>query len=371
VTTKRRSPFRLFAPILPGANLRDRLIACCGAVAGIALTGALCALAFGDSPHLPLLAAPMGASAVLLFAVPSSPLAQPWSIIGGNTISAVVGLVVSHFVHDPTLASGLAVAAAIGAMSLTRCLHPPGGAAALSAVLAGPTIAANGYMFPLVPIAVNAIVLVALGWLFHAFTRRPWPHTAPARPANPHRTNDLPAAERVGFDDRDVDAALADLGEAFDIDRDDLDRLLRRVEWRAMSRRHADPTCAEVMSRDVVTVRADASLDRARELLLAHGLRTLPVLDESARVIGVVGLRELSQDGGCVRDAMRVAATASPETPVIDLLGKLTDGVTHAVVVLGPRGDMVGLVTQTDLLASFARLPVSAPVAGATAQARA
>ena len=73
--TQRR--FQLFAPILAGATLRDRLIACTGALIGIAVTGLLCGLALGRGPHLPLLVAPMGASAVLLFAVPASPLAQP------------------------------------------------------------------------------------------------------------------------------------------------------------------------------------------------------------------------------------------------------------------------------------------------------
>ena len=115
--------FRLFVPILAGATLRERLAACIGATIGIALTGVISGLAMGSGPHVALLVAPMGASAVLLFAVPSSPLAQPWSIIGGNTISAMVGVTVAHFVHNPVIASGLAVALAIAAMSFT--VRPP------------------------------------------------------------------------------------------------------------------------------------------------------------------------------------------------------------------------------------------------------
>ncbi|MER9262886.1 HPP family protein, partial [Mesorhizobium sp. M0619] len=112
--------FRLFVPILAGATLRERLIACVGAMIGIALTGAIGALVLGNGPHVPLLVAPMGASAVLLFAVPASPLAQPWSIIGGNTISALVGVIVAHFVPQPVLATGIAVAVAIAARSFSR-----------------------------------------------------------------------------------------------------------------------------------------------------------------------------------------------------------------------------------------------------------
>ena len=94
---------RLFAPILAGATLRERLIACLGALVGILLTGMISGSIFGAGASLPLIVAPMGASAVLLFAVPASPLAQPWSIVGGNTISAFVGVLSAMFVPDPTL----------------------------------------------------------------------------------------------------------------------------------------------------------------------------------------------------------------------------------------------------------------------------
>ncbi len=117
--------FKLFSPILAGATLKERLIGCLGALIGICLTGLVCGFIFGDDPQLPLIVAPIGASAVLLFAVPASPLAQPWSIIGGNTISALIGVTVSYFVKDQMVAIGLAVALAILAMSLTRSLHPP------------------------------------------------------------------------------------------------------------------------------------------------------------------------------------------------------------------------------------------------------
>ena len=164
--------FRLFVPILAGATLRERLLACVGALIGIALTGLISALVLGNGPYVPLLVAPMGASAVLLFAVPASPLAQPWSIIGGNTISALMGVIVARIVHEPIMATGIAVALAIAAMSFTRCLHPPGGAAALTAILGGPAVAKAGFLFPFMPVALNATLLVALGYGFHALSRR-------------------------------------------------------------------------------------------------------------------------------------------------------------------------------------------------------
>ncbi len=351
--------FRLFVPILAGATLRERLIACIGATIGIALTGAIAGLVLGSGPHVPLLVAPVGASAVLLFAVPASSLAQPWSIIGGNTISALVGVIVAHFVHEPALATGMAVALAIAAMSFARCLHPPGGAAALTAVLGGPAVISAGFLFPFVPVALNSIMLVALGYGFHRLSRRTYPHR-PAPAANTHGTADPPAVQRVGFRPEDIDAALGALDETFDIDRGDLERLLRQVELQAMLRSHRTLLCEDIMSRDVVSVPEHASADQARQQLLSHNIRTLPVIDAEARLVGAVGLRELTQASDTVKDVMSNAGTAFADTPAMSLLPVLTDGRSHAVVIIDGERRILGLITQTDLLAAAARVQAAA-----------
>ena len=346
--------FRLFVPILAGATLRERLLACIGATIGIALTGVISGIAMGGGQYVALLVAPMGASAVLLFAVPSIPLAQPWSIIGGNSISALVGVTVAHFVHDPVIASGLAVALAIAAMSFTRSLHPPGGAAALTAVLGGQAVISAGFLFPFVPVALNSTVLVTLGFLFHRLSRRNYPHVhVPA--TNSHGTADRPPAERAGFRPEDVDAALQALDETFDIDRDDIERLLRQVELQAMVRSHRPLLCRDIMSRDVISVPESAKPDAARKLLLDHNIRTLPVVDADDRLAGAVGLRELTGATDTVKGVMSRAGTALPETPAMGLLPVLTDGRSHAVVIVDAGRHILGLITQTDLLAAVAR----------------
>jgi CBS domain-containing membrane protein len=354
-----RRRFKLFVPLLAGATLGDRLFASFGAVLGIGLTGLVCTLALGKDPHLPLIVAPIGASAVLLFAVPASPLAQPWAIIGGNTISALVGVTVSWFVDDPMIAIGLAVGGAIALMSLTRSLHPPGGAAALTGVIGGPAVHAAGFMFPFIPVALNCVLLVALGWVFHRFSCHSYPHIPATAPTNVHKTQDLPPQLRIGFRAEDVDGALADLGEIFDIDREDIDRLLRQVEHRAFLRSHGDLTCEDIMSRDVVSITADAPLEQAKALLLDHGIRTLPVTGSDGQLAGTVGLRELARKATRVSEVMKPAATSRPKTPASALLTSLTDGTTHSVVIVDDNNHIIGLVTQTDLLISVSRLPVS------------
>lgn len=349
--------FRLFRPILAGATLRERIIACLGALAGITLTGLICGWFFGEGPHIPLIVAPMGASAVLIFAVPASPLAQPWPVIGGNTISAFMGVLAAHLIPDPVIAIGVGVSLAIAAMSVTRSLHPPGGAAALTALIGGPAVTSAGFLFPLFPVGLNSLILVALGIGFHRLSRRSYPHVAVAAPANPHGTADLPAPERVGFRPEDVDAALAALGETLDIDRADLDRLLRQVEIHALVRAGGSLTCGAVMSRDVVTIGLEAGAERARDLLIAHNIRTLPVVDGAGRLAGTVGLRELTLRGEVgLAQVMSEARTAGPDEPVMGLVTVLTDGHAHAVVVVGGDRRVMGIITQTDLLATVTRL---------------
>jgi CBS domain-containing membrane protein len=342
----------VFSPILPGATGRDRLFACLGAVVGIFLSGLVAALFHGDGEALPWIVAPMGASAVLLFAVPASPMAQPWPIIGGNSISALVGFAVGQALGHGAIACGIGVGLAIAAMSVTRSLHPPGGAAALTGVLGGSLVDSAGWWFPLAPVALNAVVLVAVGLAFHRLAGHPYPHRQ--SPETP--TEDPPPSRRVGVRDEDLDAVLAGIGETFDIERDDLRLLLGQLELQVFARQHPDLTCGEIMSRDVISVRGDADPADARQLLLDSGVRLLPVLGDDSRPLGGVGLRELARagDADTVAELMAAPLTIDPSRPAVELIGPLTDGHRHTAMVVDPGEKLLGLVTQADLLAALA-----------------
>lgn len=198
-----------------------------GAFIGVGVASLVCRLWLGAAPGaLPYLVAPIGASAVIVFALPASPLAQPWPVIGGNTLSTLMGVLAGQLVPDPALAAGLAVAGAIAAMALARCLHPPGGAAALTAVLGTPAIHAAGFHYAFVPVALNTAILVGLAWLFHKATLHSYPHRATPAPA--------PAAPDVTA--QDIAATLADYDELIDVSPDDLLALLRAAEARAIAR---------------------------------------------------------------------------------------------------------------------------------------
>lgn len=209
--------------LLAGASWPDRLLACLGALVGITITALIGGLV--PPAAAPFLVAPMGASAVLVYAVPASPLAQPWPVIGGNILSVSVGLGCAILLGHGAVAAGVAVSLAILLMSLLRCLHPPGGACALLPVLGGPAIVGKGLAFALLPVGLNAAVLVGVGLAFHRFSRHSYPHkAAPAAP--------IPSLLR-----EDIDAALAEAHESFDIAREDLAMLLDRAEAHAQARR--------------------------------------------------------------------------------------------------------------------------------------
>jgi CBS domain-containing membrane protein len=159
----------------------------------------------------------------------------------------------------------------------------------------------------------------------------------------------------VGFREEDLDSALAALDETFDIDRSDLSRLLHQIEMQATIRSHGDILCSDIMSRDVVSVDLETSSQDARSLLLKHNIRTLPVTDKGGRLIGTVGLRELSEAGDRVRDHISQASTASASEPALGLLPVMTDGRTHAIIVVDAGRQVIGLISQTDLLSAVAR----------------
>lgn len=203
---------------------------------GIAIAAALAAIAFDTSDPTALwLVAPLGASAVLAFVLPASPLAQPWSVVGGNMLSALVGLTVVHFIPAPMLAAPVAVGCAIAVMSLCRCLHPPGGACALLAALSGPLVAEHGWAALMLPLGVNVLALSATAWLYNNLTGHSWPHQLRPVPQS------APDGWLASYEESDLDAVLDEWDEVLDVNRDDLDALFRAVE-RRVQRRWMDQT---------------------------------------------------------------------------------------------------------------------------------
>ena len=175
----------------------------------------------------------MGASAVLLFAVPHGKLSQPWALFGGHIVSALIGVICFKFIADTFLAASLAVGLAIACMHLLNCIHPPGGATALAAVIGGPAIHQLGFEYILSPIFVNTLVifLVAIG--FNAFF--PWRRYPAAflKKIQPAENIEAGAINISGITQADLDYAIKKIDLLIDITADDL------VELYALAFKHS------------------------------------------------------------------------------------------------------------------------------------
>ncbi|NRR32096.1 HPP family protein [Oxalobacteraceae bacterium] len=372
----------LLARLLPDPNntsLSEQLRAGLGAFFGLFITGICSYLLLGQHGSTVFLVAPMGASSVLLFCLPGSPLAQPWSVIGGNVISGLVGAACVHALGSSVPVAALAGALAICTMFLLRCLHPPGGAVALTAVLGGPAVTAAGFGFALVPVLLDSCLLVAAAILYNNLTGRAYPHLLPL--AHPHATRDDKPTVRLGFKPEDLDAVLRQYNQVLDISRDDLEALFMKTEMRAYQRRFGIITCADIMSRDVVTAEFSTALDEAWRELRGHRIHALPVLNRARRVIGIVSQGDFLQHGGLddyrgmrqqllrflrpsgrshsekaevVGQIMQAKpTTARLDTPIVDLVPLMADSGFHHIPIVDEEQRFAGIVTQSDLVAAL------------------
>lgn len=372
--------FKSFIPAKSNVDRFERMRACAGSLFGILLTGLASHALLPPGVATLWLIAPMGASAVLLFAVPSSPLAQPWSIIGGNLCAALIGVTCARLVGDAGLAAALAIALAIGAMLALRCVHPPSGAVALTAVLGGPAVQAMGYQFVLVPVLLNSVLLLAAALFYNNATGRRYPHAQQSPAAHPHHTGDALPISRLGFSHEDLDAVLKSYNQVIDIGRDDLEEIFLRTEMRAYHRRFGQTSCADVMSRDVVAVQFASGLDEAWHLLQSHRLRALPVVDRANHVIGIVSRTDFLEHAGVevhtslavqLRQLLRrvpwshsdkpevvgqimsrQVVSAAADSPVLELVPLMAEGL-HQIPVVDAQGKLVGMLTQSDMIAAL------------------
>jgi CBS domain-containing membrane protein len=373
-----------FLPGRMAVDARERWRCVGGAAFGMLLTALLChslAPRLGLPANAAWLVAPMGASAVLVFCVPASPMAQPWAVVAGNTLCALVGIACVHLLGTSDWAAGIAVAVAIGAMFALRCLHPPGGASALLMVLGG----VHDPAFALYPVTANAMLLVVAGIAYNTLTGRRYPHgqrPAPAAPGTGPRT----AAS-------DLQAALTRYNQVLDVSPDDLQALLADAEVEGYRRRLGRLTCTDIMSRQPVSVDYGTPLQDAWRLLRQRRIKALPVVDRASRVIGVVTLADFMDDptldlhdgwkhrlqallspsrtmhtdkaeavGQIMATNVRVAYADQPIAELVPLFA--TTGHHHIPVVDGERR-LVGILTQSDLVAALCRQGAGAEAAAA------
>lgn len=385
-----RRALRAVGPAMSRPKPAETLRAALGAGLALSLCGAILFgldLLHGGGMGF-LLIAPLGATAFLVFAVPNSPLAQPWSAVMGNGVAALGAIAVTGLGAPPQVSAGLAVGLAIALMSLLRAMHPPGAAVALATVLSTPPGTTLGLDFVLSPVLLDTVLLVLLGVAYNRVTGRRYPFRQPAAPGR-HATADADTERRLGLSTDELAAVLDRFNLSANIGAEDFGRVLAAAEAEA-ARRHFDGlTCAEVMSRDVVSVTPETRLGVVADLFRTHAFKTLPVVDWEGRLAGVIDQNDLiqrargeallrqdrfaptlrgmldSMRGGLVaRDVMTTGVrTVHPGDGIGVLVQLLADGGVQAAPVV-EDGWLVGIVTRSDLLAVLASRTVLAGLAG-------
>jgi CBS domain-containing membrane protein len=357
----------------------ERLRSALGGFAAIFLVASVSAH-FLEGAGVLVLVASMGASTVILFATPHSPLAQPWPFAGGNLISACVGVTCAQWIPDLWLAAAAAVSLAILAMHLSHTLHPPGGAVALVAVLGGESLRAEGYRFVLEPVGLNVLLMLGSALLINNLLRR---GSYPARPTprkdRKHHHDDPTPLQRLGLDRSDLRNALRDVDTYLDISEADLDSVYARASTHAFRRKMGNITCADIMSRDLYTAEYGTDLEEAWARLRFHKIKAVPVVDPFRRVIGILTLvdfikranlktyetfqekliRFIRPTPGDSSDKPEVVGqimvspvlTARADMHIVELVPLLSDAGLHHVPVVDDQARLVGMVTQSDLIA--------------------
>ena len=158
----------------PKANNTDSLIGALGAALAMAITW-LVSDALLDSVA-PILVLSMGATAVILFTMPTAPAAQPVPVILAHCVAAFLGVLSAQIFNNTAFAVGVAVGVHAGLMVRFGYMHPPSGGTALTAIIGGSAVTDLGYSFIWRPVLLNAVLLVVLAFVINApFAWRRYP----------------------------------------------------------------------------------------------------------------------------------------------------------------------------------------------------
>lgn len=375
----------LFFADTPTVSDSERRRSMLGGLVGMGLCAWLLHMAPVGSQWL---LAPMGASAVILFALSHSPLAQPWPVIGSFGIATVVGLASAWAIPHAWLGAGVALGASIWLMARLNCIHPPGGALALVVVLDGkPSLTQAEVTAELVFLNVVALLVSAL-LVNNLVLRRRYPYRTPGHGGKLHKTKDAEPLERTGLNHADLESAVRALDTFIDVRESELLELYRLAVDHAFQR-HIGLTCGDIMSRDVVTVEFSTPLEEAWALLRKHRVKALPVVDGYRHLIGLVTVGDylrhlddqrvdslatslqwlLRRTPGMTSNKAEVVGqimsarihSARTDTSVAELVHSMIERPLAHIPVLDEKRRVLGVVTQTDLIAAmYKRVALSA-----------
>ena len=340
---------------------KDRVLCGLGALIGLAISSLISWHVLGGFNAWYI--APMGASSVLLFAVPASPLAQPWNVVIGNIIAGVIGVSCALFIAEPTLAFSLAVALTIFLMMSTDSLHPPSGAVAITAVMGGESIHQLGYAFVFYPVLLNSILLLIVAVIYNRMLGKQFPQVAQINT----RSKDPTPTQKVTIQPQDIKDALADQTELLDISEYDLQKIILKAQENANARQVNDYLCQDIMSKDVIFLYAEDDIHKALDKFKQVNLMSLPVVNADNELVGTLALYEVvewfkgstdihSSWQHLVKQIMNLqVVTVQPQQPIQDLIPYFVERSFNYIPVVDGK-KIVGIISRADIIAAMQQL---------------
>ena len=348
-----------FLPLSGNVSHREKIYSGIAALIGILLVAWISQATTGDE-GLVFMAASMGSAAVLLFAIPHSPMAQPWPLIGGHLVSALVGVLCYQWIASVPVAAAMAVSIAIVAMFFLRCMNPPGGAAALGAVLGGPVIHDLGLYYVLVPVGLNVIVIFMVALVVNnLLPGRCYPLMPEKRGGRQQADHSWALGQNI-LDDSDIDDAMINLDSFVDADREDLKKIFQQATMNAYKRRLGHVSCADIMTPNPTVITADMPMGRAREIMTEQNRRVLPVVDAQRHVVGLLTQDELlreTRQTAVVADVMRSEpVAASIDQHVLDIVPLISQKGWRRISVVDSEQRLQGIITRSDIIRALLSL---------------
>ncbi len=376
-------PPRMFSPLRKqfAATLkqRDKILTLVFAYLALLLVSQVAEKLISSTQHLVLLAS-MGASTIMLLAIPNSPMAQPYAFIMGHVSAATIGMLCANFIPNSSIAASFSVCLSLAFMFLFNCLHPPGGATALVPIItSAPQL---DFDFLLYPVLINLLTLLAFAFICNRYIlKREYPVSSTARTIVDHHSKDTSPLGRLGISSSDLHSALDGFNTYLDITEQDLAKIYTIAQANAYTRKFSQLRCRDIMSTDVKTVEFGTEIEDAWALLHFHKVSILPVIDPSRRVIGVLSLVDFlkranlkthhdfaerlvkfirrSQDISTNNPEAVGQIMASPAFTVRDdeyiagIVPLLSDRGLHHVPIIDKERRLVGIITQSDLISAL------------------
>ncbi|NOQ13751.1 MAG: CBS domain-containing protein [Methyloprofundus sp.] len=309
--------------------------------------------------NAPIIVASMGASAVILFFIPNSPLAQPWPFAGGQLCSAFIGISCALNISETASAAATAVGLSVLVMLLLRCLHPPAAATALAPVMAGDSITSLGYSFMLVPVGINLGFMLILTVIINRWIlNRNYPSALAIKEVEKNQPQSATAASpnaahKIGITKQDIELALKNSNSFVDITATELSHLLSNAELNTFKRVRDDICCADIMVRDLTSVEYGTEVEDAWQLIQEKKLKVIPVVDNVNRVIGIITWHDFFKyinlnAYDSLQDQFRrfIRRTANIETNKPEAVGHI---MTQSVVTLPETAHIVELIPLMSL----------------------